>query len=293
MEKESMDHSLGRSLMIQRLIAAANADERIVGLVDYGSSSEGRSDQYSDVDVAVFIRDRDLAAFERDWKTWASQFGPLLLAYISGIGHPWTVYDAVPLPLRVDFAFHPETEAAQMLTWPNAPVSVDAMIWYDATGGRLTAYASQLVGQSLGPEDVAATFERICGDFWYYTLRVLSKIRRGEEWAARYEFTFIVTGLLHALLRLEVEAVTRWRASESAAGIEHVLTPERLERLNACIPGGGLQGVTQALTQAVLLADAVCTHIHATHGWPWPAQLAARMPKLLAMSTITKSREQE
>lgn len=288
MDDNSMDQHLDRSLMMQRLIAAAAADERIVGLVDYGSSSEGRSDKYSDVDVATFISDRDLAAFERDWKACASQFGPLLLAYILGVGHPWTVYDASPMPLRVDFALHPESAATHILTWPNAPVSVDAMVLYDATGGRLTGYASQLVGQSLGPEDLAATYERICGDFWYYSLRVLGKLQRGEEWAARYEFTVIVTGLLHALLRLEVGAVARWRASESAVGIEHVLTPQRLEQLNTCIPGLGLPSLLQALKQAVALAEELCTHIHAIRGWPWPAQLAARMPKLLAMSSLTE-----
>jgi lincosamide nucleotidyltransferase len=287
-----MNHPLDRALMIQRLIAVAHADERIIGLIDYGSSSEGRSDRYSDVDVAVFTRERDFAAFERDWKTWVSQFGPLLLAYISGVGHPWTVYDAVPLPLRVDFALHPESAATQILTWPNAPVSVEAMVWYDATGGQLTDIVRQLIGQSLAPEDLAAAFERIAGDFWYYSLRVLGKIRRGEEWAARYEFTVIVTGLLHALLRLEVGAVARWRASESAVGIEHVLSPQRLEQLNACIPGKGIPNLLDALRLAIGLADTVCARIHVMHGWPWPEHVAARMPALLAMSPITEQPEE-
>lgn len=283
-----MSQLLDRPTMIQRLIAAAQNDERIVGLVDYGSSSEGRSDRYSDIDVAVFIRERAFEAFAQNWKTWASQFGPLLLAYISGVGHPWTVYDAVPFPLRVDFDLHPESAAAQILTWPIAPLSAAAMIWYDATGGQLTAYARRLVGQSLAPADLAATFERICGDFWYYSLRMLGKLRRGEEWAARYEFTVIVTGLLHALLRLEVGAVGRWRASESAVDIEQVLSPHRLEQLATCIPGMGMPSLLTTLGRAVALASEVCTHIHAVHGWPWPEQLATRIHALLAMPTVAE-----
>ncbi|CAN5207867.1 hypothetical protein BH23CHL1_BH23CHL1_26190 [soil metagenome] len=54
----------------KRLLEAAAQDDRIVGVLDYGSSSEGRADGWSDVDVAVFIRDDDLAAFEREWKSW-------------------------------------------------------------------------------------------------------------------------------------------------------------------------------------------------------------------------------
>lgn len=88
------------------LIAAAERDQRIVGIVDYGSSSEGRADEWSDIDVALFIRDADFDEFERAWKDWAAQFGALLLAYVGGVGHPWAVYDTQPLPLRIDFAFH-------------------------------------------------------------------------------------------------------------------------------------------------------------------------------------------
>jgi len=128
-----MNDSLTRAVMIRRLIAAAERDSRIVGLVDYGSSSEGRADEWSDIDLAVFLRDGDFEAFECDWKAWAGRFGPLLLAFISRVGHPWTVYDAASVPLRVDFDLYRESAAEEMLTWPNAPVSAAAMVWYDAT----------------------------------------------------------------------------------------------------------------------------------------------------------------
>src|SRR5687768_8740410 len=94
--------------LLNQIIAVATEDPRVVGLIDYGSSSEGRADAWSDLDLALFVRDADLTAFEADWQQWAAQFGPLLLAYISGVGHPWVVYDTVPIPSRVDFAFHPE-----------------------------------------------------------------------------------------------------------------------------------------------------------------------------------------
>ncbi len=271
-----MDEALTRATMIRSLIETAQRDPRIVGLADYGSSSEGRNDEWSDIDLAVFLRDDDYEPFAHEWKVWAAQFGPLLLAFISGVGHPWTVYDAAPVPLRVDFGFHRESAIEEMLTWPNAPVSVEAMVWYDATADRLTACARQLVGQSLAPADLSATYERIGGDYWYYVLRTLGKIARQEEWAARYEFNVIIMGLLHALLRLEAGAVERWRASESASGIEHVLTPRRLMQLNACIPGPGLKSVHQALIKAVELGSEVCIALGTTYGWPWPAALADR-----------------
>ncbi len=260
----------------RQLIAAAEGDARIVGLVDYGSSSEGRGDEWSDVDVALFLRDADCDDFERGWKNWAAQFGPLLLAYVGGVGHPWAVYDAQPLPLRVDFAFHRESNMAVMLTWPNAPISAAAMVWYDATGGRLTGYAQQLVGQSLGPPDLEQAFERVCGDFWDYTLRTFSKFKRGQLWAARYDYDCILLGNLHALLRLEAGAVDRWRASSSAVGIEQVISHERLAQLNACVPAAGAAGLQRAFINAARLAYEVCATTAQANSWGWPQRLAER-----------------
>src|SRR5918911_728564 len=99
-----MTNGAARDRLRQQIIAAAAGDPRVVGVVDYGSTSEGRDDEWSDIDLALFIRDAELADFERDWQSWAAQFGRLLLAYVGGIGHPWTVFDTKPLPVRVDFA---------------------------------------------------------------------------------------------------------------------------------------------------------------------------------------------
>jgi hypothetical protein len=44
----------------QRILEAAQADPRILGCVDYGSTSEGRGDEWSDLDIALFIQDSEL-----------------------------------------------------------------------------------------------------------------------------------------------------------------------------------------------------------------------------------------
>ena len=269
------------SAIKSRLIFAAERDPRIVGLVDYGSSSEGRADEWSDVDVALFLRDADFVEFERVWKEWATQFGPLLLAYVGGVGHPWAVYDAHPLPLRIDFAFHRESKMDVMLAWPNAPTSAASMVLYDATGGRLTGYAQRLVGQPLGPPDLEQAFESVCGDFWDYTLRTLGRLKRGQLWGARYDYNSIMLGNLHALMRLEVGEVARWRASTSAVGIEQVISRKRLQQLNSCIPGADTAGLRRAFINAARLAYEVCEATAQARGWEWPQRLAERTLEVL------------
>jgi hypothetical protein len=276
--------SFPQHALLEQILAAAKQDPRIIGVIDYGAMSEGRADAWSDLDLALFIRDADFSTFEADWRTWAAQFGTLLLAYVGGVGHPWAVYDTLPAPSRVDFAFHRESAGASLLTWPNAPVSVDAMVRYDDTGDTLTNYAAPLVGQSLHPLDLALAFEQAAGDFWYYTLRTWSKLQRGQWWAARYDFNAIMLGNLLALLRLEVGATDRWRSTSAAVGIEQVVSPERQSQLNNCIAGSSNVELQFAIQQAVQLGQQVCASISAEHDWPWPQRLAAHLSTLPMVS---------
>lgn len=267
--------------MVRRLSEAAERDPRIVGLVDYGSSSEGRLDEWSDVDVAVFVRDEDFDDFSANWKAWAAQFGDLLLAYVGQIGHPWTVFAAEPVPLRVDFDLFRESEVDRFPLWPNSPLSLDAFVWYDATGGRLSEHAGRLVGKSLRPRDQHASFERHCGDFWYYLLFVLAKLDRGQSWVARQAFHTLVMENLFRLLRLQAGALERWRGSPAALDAEQALQPAVLRRLQGCIPGRADADLRAAMQAAASVGGDACADMAARNGWSWPAELGERVVRLL------------
>ena len=229
----------------------------------------------------MFVRDADFDSFSASWAEWAGQFGRLLLAYVGGVGHPWAVYDAEPVPLRVDFDFHRESKLEELLIWPNSPRSAESFVLYDATGGRLTALAEKLVGQPLSPPDLARAFESVCGDFWYYQLRTLAKLYRNQIWAARYDFNCIITGNLHALLRIESGALERFRAQSSAVGIEQAVTPARLAQLDECVPAEDPSLLVRSFVNAARLGFEVCEAIATRHGWTWPKELAERTLALL------------
>jgi hypothetical protein len=270
-----------RNKIKQHILEVIRVDPRIVGCVDYGSTSEGRGDEWSDLDIALFIHDPELNLFEKNWQQWASQFGNLLLAYIGGIGHPWAVYDTDDMPLRVDFAFYPATTLSRILEWPNSPISAEAMIWHDRTNGKLASFVNQIVRQSLAPDDLARTFEQVDGDFWYYFLRTQTKLIRGEKWAARHDFNFIITGNLLALLRIECGAINQWRGASPSAGIERVLSKPRLNHLNQCIPGPSETDLRLAMSHAASLGYEVSNHIAQEYGWGWPISLAKKVVEIL------------
>lgn len=266
--------------MRARILAAAQADPRMVGVLDYGSSSEGRDDAWSDLDLALVLHDAALAPFSADWRGWAAQFGPLLLAYHGGVGHPWVVYDTPGLPLRVDVAFHPLSGISVIAGWPNAPQRLEAMVLLDKTEGRIAALAAQLVGQSLAPPDAAVAFEQVGGDFWYYLLRISSKLQRGQEWATRHDFSCIVVGNLCALLRLEAGATDHWRGMGAAVGIAQAISPRRLQQLDATIPTPGRDGLLTAIRRAAQVGHEVCAAVSVRQGVSWPEALAQRVLRL-------------
>lgn len=238
-----------RQDMLARILVAARGDDRILGVLDYGSTSEGRGDEWSDLDLAIFLHGEAFDAFELGWRAWAAQFGALLLAYRGGVGHPWAIYDTPEVPLRVDFAFHRESATDIIASWPNAPLSVEHMVLLDKTAGALTTQAGRLVGQRLGPMSDAVAFEQVAGDFWYYLLRIHAKLQRGQDWAARHDFNFITVGNLLALLRIEAGATERWRGTSAAVGVERAVSSERLQQLEATIPGPGRTALLRAVRQ--------------------------------------------
>lgn len=264
-----------------RIIQAVHDDPRIVGLVDYGSSSEGRADEWSDLDLGLFIRDAAFEGFWEHWREWAAQLGDLLLGYVGYVGHPWAIFASDPMPLRVDFDLFRESAAGRLSDWPNSPISVESFVLYDSTIGPIREAAASLVGKDLHPDDPRREFERDCGDFWYFLLFSYCKLMRGEVWNARQVFHIVAMEALLRLLRLRFGATNRWQSSQSAWNIEIVLPPETLQRLNSCIPGTSEAGVLRALSNAADLGREVCDELAAANGWEWPERLSIAVLGLL------------
>jgi len=187
----------------------------------------------------------------------------------------------------VDFDLHCESRLDDVLQEFTVPVSAAAMVLYDATGGRLTALVEQLIGRSCRLTDRDATFTRLCGDFWYFLLLVYSKLQRGEHWVARQLFHVEVMEQLLRLLRLEAGAIDRWDGAATAFGIEKTLSPERLSRLDGCVPVPGTDGLQRAMLAAARLGEEVCANIAAQHDSPWPRAVAERTLRLLSSASGT------
>lgn len=277
-----------RDRLLTRLLEAARDDERVLAVLDYGSTSEGRGDAWSDIDLALSIRPDAWDAFALGWRDWLGRCAPVLLAFTSFVDHPWAVLDTDAGPVRFDLHLYggppdPDLKAA-LPDWPNAPTSVEAMLLFDRHGDLREAVAAK-IGTSLAPADIAAAFANVAGHFWYYVHRTWSKLHRDSAWDVRWSITFMLTGNLCALLRLESGATERWLASDAASGIETAVSQARLEQLSRCIPGATDDTLLPALRSIIELGAEVCASIASEHGLEWPSELASTMRKLTAWGT--------
>lgn len=278
-----MTQTSARTLFRQLLIEGVQSDERIVGLLEGGSGSEGRADQWSDLDVFLFIRDTDMEVFLHEWKQWVQQYGHLLLAYQPETFIAWTIFHAQPVPLRVDFRFLPASQIEKVDTWPTSPSSLKEIVLDDKTNGVLSEIAQRLVGQSqrLPRSQEEMTFEQNCNSMWYFLHSAFCKLERGDQWYARISFHIAVLDQLIALLKLESGAVERWLASFPSWKLERALSQTRLSQLNTCIPLLGAEALQRAMLNAAILGRDVCETLALQHGWVWPREAAEEVIQML------------
>ena len=280
-----MTQTNARIELRQYLIEAVQSDERIVGLLQGGSGSEGRADQWSDLDVFLYVRDADLEDFLREWKQWIEPYGHLILAYHpeGQAGIAWTIFHADPVPLRADFRFIPASQIESIRAWPTSPRSLQDIILVDKTNGELSEAAQSLLGSSLQLPNMQeeSTFEEYCNRMWYFLHSAFCKLERGDQWYARISFHMAVLDSLIALLKLESGAVERWLASFPSWKLERALSPTRLNQLDTCIPPPGAEAFKQAMLNTAYLGRDVCEMLATRHNWTWSRAAAEEVIQMI------------
>jgi hypothetical protein len=272
-----------RRLLVDRLLTNAVVDERVLAVLDYGSSSEGREDAWSDIDLALSIRPVCWDDFSIGWRDWLARSGEVLLGFEAGFGHPWAVMATAAAPVRVDLHLYGEPTGVPIETaltnWPNAPTSVESMLLFDRDAS-MSNDVGQLVGRSLAPDNEVETFSSVASNFWYYAHRTWCKLQRGSDWDVRWNITTILTGNICALLRLESGGTERWIAADAASGIEAAISDKRLQSLNSCIPGNGPDALGSSFSAIIALGADVCETISRRDDVSWPDELALILKRL-------------
>ncbi|NRA39121.1 MAG: aminoglycoside 6-adenylyltransferase, partial [Planctomycetes bacterium] len=159
--------------------------------------------------------------------------------------------------------------------------SVEDALLYDGTDGRLRNAVAIVMSQDPIEPNVEEAFQRMGGDFWYFMHRLWGCLQRGELHFARRNYQ-IVSDKLSALMRIEFGSTTGWSLDEPTRGLEHDLSPERLDEFEAGLDIVDQKKLYASCARLIALGADVSKHIAEKHNWPWPQELAQELQQLFS-----------
>ncbi|MGW0552259.1 nucleotidyltransferase domain-containing protein [Streptomyces altiplanensis] len=195
---------------IERLREIARSDQRLDGVLLYGSWTLGEADAYSDIEAYLYVRDAHADDF--DGREFIERLAPLKLAYTNMYGILAVVFDDL---MRGEFHVEPAGPGIKEVpSWrgqvhlpdPGAAVLLDR-------SGRLTAAARRLA--DFRPPEPVTTAQQLTDELANWTLMLAHVLARGEIARAH--------ALLHSVIAPQQLQLCRLLRDSTA----HWLTPSR------------------------------------------------------------------
>jgi predicted nucleotidyltransferase len=220
---------------VDRLVAAARGDERIVGVTLGGSAVTGQTDEFSDVDAVIVCAEDHHGQLLADAQAFAGALGPLLSAFTGDhVGEPRLLICLYGPPLlHVDLKFVTPTDLAQR-------VEDGIVAWERAGAVGLATRASEADWPAPDPQWIEDRF-------WTWVHYAATKIGRGELFECLDMLAF-VRGTVFGPLLAD-------RAGQRPQGIRRVerYAPEAVPELAATLGDHSARGCIDAVLAAVAL----------------------------------------
>ncbi|PYE56307.1 lincosamide nucleotidyltransferase Lnu(F) [Deinococcus yavapaiensis] len=260
---------------IERVRALAQADERLVAALTYGSFTKGEGDQYSDVEFWLFVRDDAFAHLDR-------------VGWIEAVTPTLAVFDDLPAHLtlaifegyrRGEFHFARASEMSDVRSWVgNGPFPApEAMLLVDRTGelhGHLRYLHDHPPKHGEASEVLSLAHSFIN---WY--VQGAQVLRRGEHARALDALGIVHIHLLQ-LARL-VEGTTRhWPTPSKNAEVE--LSAEAYARFRQCTSALEPRALKRAYAQSWGWGKELVGTLLSLKGVEWPAVFEVAFETLFA-----------
>ncbi|MFI6938740.1 nucleotidyltransferase domain-containing protein [Streptomyces sp. NPDC050418] len=241
---------------IDRLRALAQADERLEGVLLYGSWTLGEADEHSDIEAYFYVADEHLDTF--DGEAFLAGLAPLELAYTNMFGILAVVFDDL---MRGEFHLCAASTGIDEVTGWAGLVHLpqpERAVLLDRTG-RLTEAARVLADRHT--PDPATTAQQRVDELTNWTLALAHILRRGELARAHNLLTAMIAPQQLQLCRVLHDSTDHWLTPSRA--LEQDLPADEIARYAR---------TTAALEERTLRAAA-------RESWVWSRELAARAEK--------------
>jgi lincosamide nucleotidyltransferase B/F len=169
---------LQQEVMIEKLRALCERDERVVAALMYGSFALTQGDRFSDIEFYLFFEEKALDGLEEGW---LSQIAPLELYYINEFGNDTAIFENL---VRDELHLEPYSKVVMVGAWETAWFpSLESAVLVDKTG-ELSRRVSRLVQRP--PEvDTPERALLLCRSLMNWTLMGNNLLKRGSTPAPR------------------------------------------------------------------------------------------------------------
>lgn len=245
--------------MIERLREACHADRRIAAALLYGSFVTGEADRFSDIEGAVFVRDRSFDCF--DQRSFLDAIDSVAAYFPDEFGHRTALFAN---GVRGEFHFLRESDASVVATWRGYGwfPSLSAAVLLDRSG-ELSRHATALVGGPPAREG-GLLVEGLVLNLLNAMLFGAGLLNRGE-----YARAWTLLGRAHEhllkLVRLHLGATEHWPTPSRA--LEQDLPAAEYERYLTCTASAGPSDLCAAYRES----------------WHWALDLFAGVARPLAI----------
>jgi aminoglycoside 6-adenylyltransferase len=245
----------GYERLLQRITAWSHKEPDIRAAMIIGSRARADhpADEWSDLDVLLFVRDPERYTRSADW---VAGFGTVWLTFAERTpdGGAWERRVLYAGGLDVDFALNPAQWLEHMAANGLAPEMADVI----RRGVRVLVDKDSLVGKILqlplldaAPflQPSQAEFVSAVSDFWYHSLWSAKHLRRGELWWAKAGCDGRLKSLLQQMIEWHAHAMRGATHDTWMRGrfLEEWADPRAVEQLSSVFAHYDRQDIARAL----------------------------------------------
>jgi predicted nucleotidyltransferase len=257
-------------VIVERFVAACQADERVVAAFLVGSYARGTADAYSDLDLRLVIADEAYQDFVAGRAAFGRSLGAP--AFLEDFDFPDYVFLIFPDGAEVELALSRESAIGHIFDQPYR-------VLLDRKGfpaGAAPPRRGPAQARPAAQAEQIETLRRQVYWFWHDLSHFITAMARGQLWWAY--------GQLEALRRYAVN-LARLRHDFSDAGVgeeayfkvEHALPAEQLAPLQATVCPLEAGAMLQAARAIVHFYQEVAPPLARTHGITYPVDLERAM----------------
>jgi predicted nucleotidyltransferase len=246
--------------VVNRFMAACEADARIVAAFMGGSNARGEADVHSDLDLCVIVTEDTYADFVAGREQFLQQLGRLV--FVEDFGLPDVVFSIFASGAEVELHLGSEAHLDRIHSGPFT-------ILVDKTG---ILNGMTFTEEATDPAEQTETLRRLIYGFWHELSHFITAMGRGQLWWAYGQLEALREGCV-SLARLQHDFFTWAGGDEPYFKIEAEMPVETIAPLLVTCVSRQPGPMLDAARVIVGFYRELAATLAQAHGIPYPIEL--------------------